>query len=106
MGGEVLTDLVQEHGDIVMLDVFGKKTIIISHPDLIRKVYANDGEYPFQPAFDQSFGFYRNTFRPEEFKESKGLVGSSGEDWWKIRSSISSDMLKPKVTNIYYDMIY
>ena len=55
----------------------------------IRKLYA--------------FPFFRNKLRKELFSETGGLFGSQADEWWRARSLVQQDMLRPESAMFYMD---
>ena len=48
---------------------------------------------------------FRNKLKKDLFHESAGLVGNHGEEWWRVRSLVQQDMLRPKSAMFYIDSL-
>ena len=57
-------------------------------PDHYREVLAAEGKWPLNTNFDFLVS-YRGKFRRDLFPDSGGLIGSHGEEWFKIRSEVA-----------------
>jgi len=75
--------------------------IFIHEPEDVQTLFANDGKNPVEPGFD-FFVNYRN-YKKDLFTGDKGLLGSHGEDWYKVRSMVQQDMMRPKSALHYMD---
>ena len=65
--------------------------LFIRKPEHYREVLAAEGKWPVNTNFDFLVN-YRGRFRRDLFPDSGGLIGSHGEEWFKIRSEVG---LKP-----------
>jgi len=96
--------LAEKHGDIFKLKVLGiPDAIFIRNPEDIRTLMYNDGKNPIEPGFD-FFVKYRQELRKDLYP-NPGLVGSHGEKWYEVRSSVQQDMMRPKSALYYIDEI-
>ena len=64
-------------------------------PESVQLLLAKDGKYPIEMVFD-FWVYYRNNIRKDLFPETGGLLGNHGEEWWRVRSLVQQDMLRPK----------
>jgi len=78
--------------------------IFIQNPEDAQTLLKNDGNYPIEAAFD-FWVYYRNNLKKDMYPESGGLVGSHGKEWYKVRSKVQQDMLRPKSAMFYIDSI-
>jgi len=76
----------------------------IQHPEDAKTMLAHDGKYPIEAGFD-FWVYYRNKLKKDLFPETGGLVGSHGEEWYKVRSIVQQDMLRPKSAMFYIESI-
>ena len=61
----------------------------------VQLLLAKDGKY----SIDMVFGFwvyYRNNIRKDLFPETGALLGNLEEEWWRVRSLVQQDMLRPR----------
>ena len=61
-------------------------------PDHYREVLAAEGRWPVNTNFDFLVN-YRGKFRRDLFPDSGGLIGSHGEEWFRIRSEVTSAII-------------
>ena len=87
---KIIGEYFTSHGPIVKLCLPGKMdTIFVQNPETMQKVFNHDGKYPIEPGFDH-FGYYRNKTRKDLYSETAGLLGSHGEDWYKVREKVKN----------------
>ena len=92
-----------QYGPIFVLNVPGLKSRVnIMDPESVQMLLAKDGKYPIEMVFD-FWVYYRNTIRKDLFPETGGLLGNHGEEWWRVRSLVQQDMLRPKSAMFYID---
>lgn len=97
-----LRDILREKSSsIVHLRTPGKPPmLIISDPIDVKTLLDGDGKYPIASEFN-FFNTYRQQMRKDLFPGTAGLLGSHGEKWYKDRSLVQQDMLRP-MSALYY----
>ena len=102
---QVLKTFFKEYGPIYKLNVPGLPTIVmIKDPRDTQKLLSLENKNPIQPGFD-FWVYYRNNLKKDLFTETGGLIGNHGDDWWRVRSLVQQDMLRPKSAMFYLDSI-
>ena len=87
---KIIGEYFTSHGPIVKLCVPGRlDSIFVQNPETMQKVFNHDGKYPMVSGFDH-FGYYRNKIRKDLYSETAGLLGSHGEDWYKVREKVKN----------------
>ena len=66
---------------------FEPDRLFIRKPEHYREMLAAEGKWPVNTNFDFLVN-YRGRFRRDLFPDSGGLIGSHGEEWFKIRSEV------------------
>ena len=66
---------------------FESDRLFIRKPEHYREVLAAEGKWPVNTNFDFLVN-YRGRIRRDLFPDSGGLIGSHGEEWFKIRSEV------------------
>ena len=98
---QVCKDWFKEYGPIFILNVPGLASRVnIMDPESVQLLLAKDGKYPIEMVFD-FWVYYRNNIRKDLFPETGGLLGNHGEEWWRVRSLVQQDMLRPKSAMFY-----
>jgi hypothetical protein len=94
--------LFDRHGDIFKFKIPGIATdlVFIRHPEDIKTLLGGDGKMPIEPGFD-FFVHYRQRLRRDLYPGGGGLLGSHGEEWYKVRTAVQQDMLRPKSALFY-----
>ena len=100
-GHELFMDYHQEYGDIMKFSFpLLEDIVIIYRPEDMETVFKNDGRYPDNAMFDAVVS-YREVVGKEVFTETYGVAGSRGKDWYKVRSLVQQDMMRPSAA-LYY----
>jgi len=90
-----------QYGPIFVLNVPGLASRVnIMDPESVQILLAKDGKYPIEMVFD-FWVYYRNNIRKDLFPETGGLLGNHGKEWWRVRSLVQQDMLRPKSAMFY-----
>ena len=98
---QVFKDFFKEYGPILKFKVPGLPTqVMIKDPKDTQKLLSLENKNPIQPGFD-FWVFYRNQLKKDIFTETGGLIGNHGEEWWRVRSLVQQDMLRPKSAMFY-----
>ena len=66
---------------------FEPDRLFIRKPEHYREALAAEGKWPVNTNFDFLVS-YRGRLRRDLFPDSGGLIGSHGEEWFKIRSEV------------------
>ena len=94
----------EKFGPIYVLKIPGLgDRVMIKDPEDIQVMFNNDGQNPIEPGFD-FWVYYRNHLKKDLYP-SGGLIGNHGEEWWKVRSLVQQDMLRPKSAMFYINCI-
>ena len=102
---QVFKDFFKEYGPILKFKVPGLPTqVMIKDPKDTQKLLSLENKNPIQPGFD-FWVFYRNQLKKDIFTETGGLIGNHGEEWWRVRSLVQQDMLRPKSAMFYLSSI-
>ena len=84
-----LEKLFDNYGPLFRVSApFEPDRLFTRKPDHYREVLAAEGKWPLNTNFDFLVS-YRGKFRRDLFPDSGGLIGSHGEEWFKIRSQVS-----------------
>nr|AKH03537.1 cytochrome P450 3077A1 [Paracyclopina nana] len=91
------------YGDLVRLKILSADPfLILFDPEDIQAVYKGDGKQPFAFGFDP-IHHYRRTMRRDLFPITGGLIGEQKEGWFRVRSVVQQDMLRPQSAFYYID---
>ena len=98
---QVMKGFFEEYGPIHKFKVPGLPTqVMIKDPKDAQKLLSLENKNPIQPGFD-FWVYYRNHLKKDIFTETGGLIGNHGEEWWRVRSLVQQDMLRPKSAMFY-----
>ena len=82
-----------DYGPLFRLSApFEADRLFTRKPDHYREVLAAEGKWPVNTNFDFLVN-YRGKFRRDLFPDSGGLIGSHGEEWFRIRSEVTSAII-------------
>jgi cytochrome P450 len=94
-------DWFHQYGPAFVLNVPGLPSRVnIMDPESVQVLLAKDGKYPIEMIFN-FWVYYRNNIRKDMFPETGGLLGNHGEEWWRVRSLVQKDMLRPRAALFY-----
>lgn len=91
---EAIYDISKDLGPIFKLNLGGQEIVISTDANDARKLYQNEGKYPFRPPFPALYHYRKNNFN------SIGIVPGNGEEWYLFRNAINS-LLKPETYTAY-----
>ena len=87
------TSLMEQHGDMVRLQVPGKNMVFLYNPDHFHVLSRNEPRIPITPIFD-IFDYIRTHKLGTRYTSSKGLI-SNVEDWYDTRKAVQKVMMRP-----------
>ncbi|PNF13667.1 hypothetical protein B7P43_G16772 [Cryptotermes secundus] len=95
-------DLYEKYGKIMKITGIPglKNIVIVFDPDVIEKVFRNEGPWPIRDTV-RSIAYYRLLTRKDIFQGVGGVVVTQGETWQKFRSKVNPTMMQPKSTKLY-----
>jgi len=98
---QVMKSYHEAHGPIFKFRILGQPDrVIIDNPEMLKKLLSKDGKHPIEPGFNPLV-YYRTIIRKELFLQSRGLIGSHGEDWSTVRSLVQQSMMRTKSAMFY-----
>lgn len=88
--------LHQNFGEIVWV---GRplNLLFVKSPELVQLMLSKDGKFPEEPGFC-IWKDYRE-LRKENYPETAGLLGTSGDKWWDFRKQVQPVLMRPKSVN-------
>ncbi|XP_066267310.1 cytochrome P450 10-like [Branchiostoma lanceolatum] len=92
---ESFRERTKTYGSIYREKLGPMDLVVISDPKDIEKVFRNEGRYP-EPVQFNSIRTY------VELKDAPcTLANQTGKDWYRVRSSVQKDMMRPKTVGAY-----
>eukprot|EP01125_Pyxidicula_operculata_P021999 TRINITY_DN8824_c0_g1_i1.p1 TRINITY_DN8824_c0_g1~~TRINITY_DN8824_c0_g1_i1.p1 ORF type:complete len:511 (+),score=114.62 TRINITY_DN8824_c0_g1_i1:87-1619(+) len=101
---QTFKNLHAKYGDVVRVELFGKKDVNVFHPDLIEKVFANEGKYPLGATlvvWPLKSWFDLNV---KEGGHQSALMTTSGETWRELRTKLQKNLFNPPDAHEYLSM--
>ncbi|PNF42439.1 putative cytochrome P450 301a1, mitochondrial [Cryptotermes secundus] len=95
-------DLYEMYGKIMKITGIPgvKNMVMVFDPDVIEKVYRNEGPWPIRDTAT-SLAYYRLITRKDFFQGVGGVAITQGEIWQKFRSKVNPTMMQPRSTKLY-----
>ncbi|CAG0910575.1 unnamed protein product, partial [Cyprideis torosa] len=77
--------------------------VVLTEPEDFQQVFRNEGAFP-QRTNLAALEYYRSVVRRDAF-DNPGIIITSGDEWYKIRSRVQQVMMRPRSAMLYLDAI-
>ncbi|KAL7041073.1 hypothetical protein ACKWTF_000618 [Chironomus riparius] len=103
---EITKMFYDEYGDTIRIPpMLGKPEVVITYnAENFEKVFRVEGTWPVRLGID-SLTYYRETKRPEIYRDLGSLFASNGEKWSYMRTIANPILMQPKTVKKYTTQI-